>query len=211
MSWLERDPPLWENPAADELDRVMRTMLTALRVRLRSRRPRLAARPSVLILGFFFACAGSGQRGFPLYAKSGEPLPREQVALLNGDVQFIDGQNVSDLGRWFELLPGCHVVTTSPEWRARVESSASGIIPPNGQLTYAMNMNAGYRYEILRKTWQLRTSRFLIISAYEKDPEGTVAQEFVPATSETDLQGCQPSPAPTQPPEQTLEGDAGYD
>jgi hypothetical protein len=153
-----------------------------------------------------FGCPDSGQlRGFPLYARSGEPLAREQVALLTGDVQLIDGQNVSGLGRWFELLPGCHVVTTSPERRARVESSKSGILPPNGQLTYAMNMKAGYRYEIQRRMQQLRDgSQFVIVYAFEKEPEGAVMQEFVPAMTETDLQGCQPPAAPAQTPEQTL-------
>jgi len=159
----------------------------------------------VLMFGLSFGCAGSGQlRGFPLYDASGEALPRERVALLTGDIQVIDGQNVSALGRWFELLPGCHVVTTSPEWQVRVESSASGILPPNGQLTYAMNMKAGYRYEIQPRLWQLRRSQFLIISAYEKDPGGAVMREFVPAMSETDLAGCQPPASPAQPPEQTL-------
>ena len=147
----------------------------------------------VLLFGLSFGCAGQ-TRGVPLYGVSAEQLARERIALLNGDVQLIDGQNVSDLGRWFELLPGCHVVTTSPLWRARVESSASGIIPPNGQLTYAMNMKAGYRYVIEGRMLQQRRSQILIITALEKDPEGTVTQELVPATSEADLEGCQPSP-----------------
>jgi hypothetical protein len=82
-----------------------------------------------------------------------------------------------------------------------VESSASGILPVNGQLTYAMNMKAGYRYDIQTRLWQLRRSQFQVISAFEKDPEGGVTQEFVPATSEADVEACTAPPA--QPREQT--------
>ena len=147
---------------------------------------------AALIFGFSLGCASGQTRGVPLYASSGEPLAREEIGFLTGDVQLIDGRNVSELGRRFELLPGCHVVTTSPLWRARVESSASGIVPPNGQLTYAMNMKAGHRYVIEGRMLQQRRSQILIITALEKDPEGNVLQEFVPATSESDLERCQP-------------------
>lgn len=188
-------------------------MFAIIRAALHHRRRRAAARSSVLLMfGFSFGCVGRGQlRGFPLYPTSGEPLPREQIALLTGDVQVIDGQQVSGVGRWFELLPGCHVVTTSPQWQARVESSASGILPPNGQLTYAMNMKAGHRYEIQPRSRQVRRAEVLVVSALEKDPEGAVTQEFVPAMSETDLEGCQPAATPMQPPEQTLRDGARID
>lgn len=169
----------------------------AIRRRLRGPRPRLLRSWVVLLFGLSFACAS--QRGVPLYPGSGQQRALEEVALLNGDVQLIDGKNVSDLGKWFELLPGCHVVTTPPEARARVESSASGVVPTNGQFTYAMNMKPGHRYVIERRMWQLQKSRFVVITAFEKDPEGTVTRQLVPAAREEDLAGCQP-PADAAPP-----------
>ncbi|HVV51964.1 MAG TPA: hypothetical protein VHO06_20005 [Polyangia bacterium] len=60
-------------------------------------------------------CIMETERGVPLYDLPARP-GLDQVAPLGGYVAAVDGRDVSELGGAFELLPGCHVVTTPTHW-----------------------------------------------------------------------------------------------
>jgi len=57
------------------------------------------------------------------------PLGPEQVSTLTGYVQFVDGNDVSSLGGFFEILPGA---TSSARHRTG-ESGRPGAIPPSSR------------------------------------------------------------------------------
>ncbi len=134
------------------------------------------------------ACVGGASRGTPLYAPRGQMLPVTEVAQLVGDIATVDGKSVH--GRNFELLPGCHVVTTPTSWGARDQSgSVSGNMP---RLTFVITMQANksyvMEYELLSRTGNGGT---VALHALERDAAGNTTSTLLPVTSQADIEKCQ--------------------
>ncbi len=141
--------------------------------------------------------SGAGVRPFRLYPPVPQPLGPEQVStltLIGGPaavasgtgVQFVDDKDVSSLGGYFELLPGCHVITTpTPRW----SKSGGGALA--ARWTFALPMKAGhqYRIEVSPGVMMAPTGRFTI-KGYESDLRGNKTREFEHATSPKDIEAC---------------------
>jgi hypothetical protein len=125
-------------------------------------------------------CFGSG-RGYQLYA--GPAADPSAVAKLTGFVMAVDGKKVTQHGRNFELLPGCHLVTTPRNWGGVGESG--GVVANTGPFTYAINMLAGHAYSIeVKPEGSAGSIQSVRIIAKEKDATGKLTGTFSP--TETD-------------------------
>jgi hypothetical protein len=125
------------------------------------------------------ACVGGPTRGVALYA--GPTREASTVATLVGDIEAVDGRQVSNAGRTFELSPGCHVVTT----QARVARgwSVPGIPP---QLTFVIQFKPGHDY-VLEYSGR---SGSATMNALEKDARGHVLSSLVPTTDKALMERC---------------------
>lgn len=135
---------------------------------------------SLVFVFLNFGCFGSG-RGYQLYA--GPPADPSAVAKLTGFVRVVDGKNVIKRGHQFELLPGCHVISTPNSWGGVGENG--GVIANTGPFTYAIRMLAGHSYSIEVKpegsTGSIQSVRII---AKEKDPTGKVTGTFSPTAED---------------------------
>ena len=108
----------------------------------------MGTRASALL---FALLAGAGcimdtGRGVPLYDLPTRPKP-DQVATLGGYVAAVDGRDVSKMGGAFELLPGCHVVTTPTNFGS---AGAYGLVSGNtGVFQLPIAMVAGHHYLVV--------------------------------------------------------------
>lgn len=92
----------------------------------------------------------------PAYALYQPPrLESNQVALLLGSIATVDDKDVSAHGSTFELLPGCHIITTQTKLLA---FDSNGVSTPQGSVTgtlprlvYAIEMGPGHTYVIERQ------------------------------------------------------------
>jgi len=100
----------------------------------------------------------AASRGYPLYQVPGDRLAVSQVATLStavglgpmprGPAIFIkkvDGEEVSELGATFELLPGCHVV----EAELPMQGRGQALLNTPSQVAVAFPMKAGHAYTVL--------------------------------------------------------------
>jgi hypothetical protein len=142
----------------------------------------------------------AAQRGYPLYAGT---LPPDQVARLqvvtpggavpgSGATSFIktvDGRDVSTLDSLFELLPGCHLVST--ERSLLVGNENVTVRADLGTRVLPFRMKAGYEYAVVVEFGSFvgSTAR-ASISAVERDPAGKQTETVPPATSLNDLSAC---------------------
>ena len=112
----------------------------------------LGVRALVVALAGSAACIAHDAA--PAYLLYPSPrLGRDQVALLLGLIGAVDGQQVPQERSTFELLPGCHVVTTQTKLLAfdatqPPQGSVVGTLP---SIVYAINMQAGHTYVIERQ------------------------------------------------------------
>ena len=131
------------------------------------------------------ACVSPGRTA--LYP-SGEPHRAEDVVELSGHVYKVDGKEVSSLGSVFELLPGCHIVTTPMDY-GRVGPDGGWIIK-TGHVTFALNMTAGRRYGVEVRVPILHTAGAASVVTTEKDAQGNLTQTIARAQSEGDIVAC---------------------
>jgi hypothetical protein len=147
----------------------------------------------VAVATFPLAChPGADAPGVPLYPNAAAArLPRNQVALVEGPIEKVDGQEVGDQGGRFELLPGCHVIEL--DRRAPADNySLSNTSYLTGQLSivyYAIHMMAGGRYEIRRDVVVDGQMGRITVSAREEAPGGAVT-DLYPAKSAEELRSC---------------------
>jgi len=100
-----------------------------------------------VLLGGLASCLHE-RRGVPLYPGGGPPRSRNEVALLYGPIQLVDGARVTAKGDAFELMPGCHVVQiggTAGNFDPLQQGGWITTLPP---LTFAFRMAAGGTYAI---------------------------------------------------------------
>ena len=131
--------------------------------------------------------SGAGVRPYRLYPPVPQPPGPEQVSTLTGHVQFVDDKDVSSLGGYFELLPGCHVIGTPS--RGWLPVGKSGTVAPTGRLTFALPMRAGHQYRIEVRTGVVPMWR-ITVKGYESDLRGNKTREFEPTTSPKDIEAC---------------------
>jgi hypothetical protein len=138
------------------------------------------------------ACiSGGGARGYRLYPPAPQPLPPDQVSTLAGYVQFVDNQDVSSLGGYFELLPGCHVIGTPSHWGDQSAGGSVAVTATTGRWIFALPMRAGHRYRIeVAVPVMTGVTGTLTIKGRESDLAGNKTREFEHVTSVKDIQAC---------------------
>lgn len=145
------------------------------------------------------AClSGPGPRPDRLYPTPPQPLAPDQVSTLTGYVQFVDDRDVSELGGYFELLPGCHIIGTPSHMSAPFPSTRSVGTMTTGRWTFALPMSAGHQYQISVIMPTARTVP-LTIKAYETDLRGHKTREFERVASAKDVEACKEEPAKSWP------------
>jgi RecB family exonuclease len=106
-------------------------------------------------------------------------------------VQFVDDKDVSSLGGYFELLPGCHVIGTA--LRTGVPTPGRTFVGTlaTGRLTFALPMRAGHQYRIeSRDTAMIGPKGRFTTRGYESDLRGNKTREFERAESPKDIEAC---------------------
>lgn len=127
----------------------------------------------------------ASSRGYQLYA--GPPADPSAVAKLTGFVRAVDGKYVARYGRNFELMPGCHVVSTPRSWGGVGETG--GVVASTEGITYAIRMLPGHSYTIEVKPEGAPGSiQNVRIVAKEKDASGKVTGTFSPAPEDPTCQ-----------------------
>jgi hypothetical protein len=113
------------------------------------------------------------------------------VSTLTGYVQFVDDKDVSSLGGYFELLPGCHVIGTPSHWGDQSTGGDFSVTATTGRWTFALPMKAGrqYRIEVKAGVFTAATGP-ITIKGYETDLGGNQTREFERATSLKDIAAC---------------------
>lgn len=149
-------------------------------------RPSTACALAIALTG----CISATPRGTPLYPAAGPTRDVSEVAQLIGEVASVDGQSTSSGLNSFELLPGCHVVTTRTSWGKRDESGAMFGNMPRFSFAIMMVANRSYHfeYDLMNRTGSGGT---LALKVYEKDVDGNVLAEFQPAATQAELDRCQ--------------------
>ena len=136
------------------------------------------------------ACITRSGEARPLYP--GERRAPAEVARLSGPIGSVDGQDVSQLGKSFALLPGCHVVQPVSKV-AEVDTTGPNAyvarVPPN--VVYAMRMQAGHTYELEVRPRENtgQTSTDATIRAWDRDETGH-ATPVAPVAANEDLETC---------------------
>jgi hypothetical protein len=147
--------------------------------------------------------AGAGVRPYRLYPPTSQPLGPGQVSTLTlgyvvasgTGAQFVDDKDVSSLGGYFELLPGCHVISTPTPPGGRFRSAE---IQP--RWTFALPMKAGRQYLIERRTGgAMSPTGWFTIKGYESDLRGNKTREFEHVTSPKDIEACNTEAAESLP------------
>jgi hypothetical protein len=152
-------------------------------------RPRLREVLVVLTMIYAGACITGTRRGYPLYPHP--PLMEQQrVAFLTGYIHDVDGKDVSQHGRSFDLLPGCHIVGT-PEKGGTMDSTA-GVVITTGSRKFAIPMKAAHSYviEVGSPTAFSGITGPASLSGREIDEAGKTTRRFAPAASLPDVQDC---------------------
>src|SRR5262245_28432151 len=117
--------------------------------------------------------AKTDERGFPLYPSQGRQLASSEVAELVGLIESVDGVHVTERRRAYELLPGCHTVTSAKSWGGVDMFSGSTAQLP--AIPFAITMRASYTYVIdIQQVSVTGSGGSLEITALEQDSEGRV-------------------------------------
>jgi hypothetical protein len=155
---------------------------------------------------------GAGARGYPLYTSPGAPLAGNQVATLGttfalglgpggGATSFIktvDGRDVSTLDSYFELLPGCHVVSTGTQLLfSHMGATWQRQYPPH---FFIFDMKAGHAYRVVVQLKEkMNGFASLVVDGTEQDPSGKETRSFNPVPGFAARQACAQPAAPVSP------------
>lgn len=153
----------------------------------------MGTRASVAFV-LLLASAGCGFHEEPLVPLyPGNRLGSDQVATLGGYVAWVDGRDVSALGGAFELLPGCHVVTTPTHWGGM--TSSGGRSATTGAVTFAVLMQAGYHYLVVSTAESTGPRFHTRTQVDETDPAGNTARSFERVKTAAEIEACRQAPA----------------
>jgi len=99
----------------------------------------------ILSIGLLLAvggCLTQSHQAYPLYPGS---EPDDEVGILMGPIAAVDGRDVSDKGKSFALLPGCHsfrLVRTT----GHVDNTGGGYVTTLPQATFEILVQRGHYY-----------------------------------------------------------------
>ena len=134
------------------------------------------------------ACVGQ-VRSYPLYPNPEVRREAGRVAKLTGPVATVDGVNVASKGKFFELAPGCHVVTLLRKIGEGYENAAWSEDLP--KLVFAFKMTAGNVYSIeTRHQMGTNQNGSVFVSAVERDGSGMVIGQLPPSRGAADVEAC---------------------
>lgn len=106
-------------------------------------------------------------------------------------MRLVDGQDVSSLDTPFELLPGCHVVTTPTQWIAQ---DSSGLLVlaqlPEYQIPLPMKPAHYYQVEVATARETLQGARYVYVRALERDTHGQITGDYRPVAGNVDPGTC---------------------
>src|SRR5579863_6922486 len=129
-------------------------------------------------------CITTDQQAVPLYDQPTR-LGRDQVATLGGYVASVDGRDVSKLGGAFELLPGCHVITTPTGWGA--SSGMGAIKATTGAVSFVVPMFPGRHYLVVSNPGPLGT---VTVQINEMDAAGHDLRAIWPTRAAEEVLAC---------------------
>lgn len=135
------------------------------------------------------ACVGGSSRGVPLYSPETPRRAENTIAALLGDIATVDGRDVSGSGRTFELLPGCHVITTRRSF-GKVEQGLpmTALLPP---LTFVLPMHANRSYLLeYEPSSNAGNGGVALIQAREVDASGKVLATHLPTSDKALVEHC---------------------
>jgi len=143
-----------------------------------------------LVLSAAGCISGAGVRPYRLYPPAPQPLGPEQVSTLTGYVQFVDDKDVSSLGGYFELLPGCHVIGTPLRGGVPTPGRTSVGTFATGRLDFALPMRAGHQYRIENRDTGMMGRRGVSRSRLRDRPSRQQDARVEHATSQKDIEAC---------------------
>jgi hypothetical protein len=146
--------------------------------------------------------ASGGVRPYRLYPTTPQPLGPQQVSTLTLYVvasetgaQVVDDKDVSSFGGYFELLPGCHIISTPTPPGGKYRAAAT-----ESRWTFALPMRAGHQYLIERRAGEaMSPTGWFTIKGYESDLRGNRTREFEHVASAKDIDACQAEAAGSLP------------
>jgi len=149
-------------------------------------------------------CLGSpaAGRGYPLYPQTVERPPVSQVARLRTSLplgvypaddaatilESVDERDVSKVDSYFELAPGCHIVTTQS--RVVTNSRRSGHTLSIGPHIFALRMRMGFDYAIVLQYAPYAGGWRLLEYAVERNPKGVQIQTIQSISSADEAAAC---------------------
>ena len=141
-------------------------------------------------------CVTMDAPAVPLYDAANRPGP-DQVATLGGYVAWVDGRDVSKLGGAFELLPGCHIVTTPTRWGG--DNTTGAVSATTGAVPFAVPMVASHHYlvVIVDNLRGAPTGR-VTVQVTETDAAGGSVRAIAPASSSGEIEACRREQASPQ-------------
>jgi hypothetical protein len=146
---------------------------------------------SSVLLGI--GCTVAGPPPVALYpGADANRLPASQVANISGPIAKIDDRDVSQLGGWFDLLPGCHVIEMLRQSSSSFILGAGNARPrplPFGTL-FALRMKAGARYTVRQDFISDQGSRLRLIRSAREVLSGGATADFDPVKSRDEILAC---------------------
>ena len=131
----------------------------------------MRSQPFVLLV--LSACI-TPPRAYPLYAGAAREQPAGEVGTLRGPIAAIDGQDVSDKGRAFALLPGCHSFRLLQKI-GQFSLPGGGYAATLPQQTFTIDVRAGHSYVIETiVTLASGPTGTLELETSDRRPDGTV-------------------------------------
>jgi hypothetical protein len=129
------------------------------------------------VLGLLLSSCGIPERGYPLYPEPATPLLREEIVVITGDIAKVDEVPVPVEERTFEVLPGCHSVST-PQNFARGDGNGA-MMADLPEFSVAVMMQAGHSYVVNLEFRQRGSSTgYVTMMVYEYFPSGKRNDEF---------------------------------
>jgi hypothetical protein len=144
----------------------------------------------VLWVAFGLGCAAEPPP-VALYPNSAaHPRSPAEVAVVEGPIEKIDGQNVNGQGTRFALLPGCHVVDIGQANEGYSMSSGAAVTGQVQPATYALRMKPGARYTIRRETLTSELQTFRVVLTATEELPGGATTNLDPIKSGEEIAAC---------------------
>jgi hypothetical protein len=158
-----------------------------------------AASAAVAAALLISACIVREGKPYALYPNPEQTRPPQEVARLVGPIGFVNGRDVSRLGKSFALQPGCHEVKLArkvAEVNTVSPNAYVATLPPD--VTYALNMQAShtYAFEVHVRGNTGPTTTDAYVTGWDRDAQGhaTAIPEPNPNAPPQTCPGANPQP-----------------